>query len=162
MPFLPNSFDGILASHLIEHFDTPGAVKLLKDCHRVLKPEGVLLVSVPDASYFRSVYHEDKNENWPRLFEVTDPNNTIPTFFEAALFFEQHLQVLTQDSLWYLLTRAGFAGKDGLVYSLSQLTKSWLAVSGRCGFDNQFPPALTEMGKHLNRLPFSLIMAAIK
>ena len=137
LPFGNDEFDGILASHFFEHFDAQEAVRIIRECKRVLKPGGGLLVSVPDASYFRKVYPEDCVENWPRLYEVTDPNNTIPTFFEAALFFEQHKQVLTEDSLWCLFTRGGFE------------------IRGLC-------VGAPEMVKHLNRLPFSLVMSAVK
>lgn len=108
LPFEAESFDGILASHFFEHFDAQEAVKIMKDCFRVLKRDGVLLVSVPNASYFRNVYPDDRNENWPRLFDVSDPPNPIPTFFEAALWFEQHKAIFTEDSLWCYLRYAGF------------------------------------------------------
>lgn len=108
LPFADGEFDGVLASHVFEHFDCQQAVKIMADCRRILKPGGVLLVSVPDASYFRKVHHEDRNANWPRLFDVSDPDNPIPTFFQAALFFDEHRAVLTEDALWCYLTRAGF------------------------------------------------------
>lgn len=108
LPFDDAMFYGIIASHFFEHFDAQEGLKIMQDCHRILQPGGVLLVSVPDASYFRKVYPEDRNENWPRLFEVSDPRNPIPTWMEAALFFEQHRMVFTEDSLWCFLTRSGF------------------------------------------------------
>jgi len=108
IPFEDNSCDGIFLSHFIEHLDAQQAVQLVKECKRVLMPGGVILASVPDATYFKSVYPRDKNENWQELFEVTDVNNPIPTFMQAALFFEEHKQVLTEDSLWCILTMGGF------------------------------------------------------
>jgi hypothetical protein len=39
---------------------------------------------------------------------VTDPNNTIPKFFTAALWFDQHRAILTEDALWCYFRRAGF------------------------------------------------------
>lgn len=108
IPFEDNSCDGIFLSHFVEHLDAQQAVALIKECKRVLITGGVMVVSVPDATYFKNVYPRDKNENWPELFEVTDINNPIPTFMEAALFFEEHKQVLTEDSLWCILTMGGF------------------------------------------------------
>ena len=89
LPFSANRFDGILASHFFEHFDCQEAVKILRQCRAVMKPGGVIVVSVPNAPYFRAVYGEDRNENWPKLFGVNDPPNPIPTFFEAALFLKE-------------------------------------------------------------------------
>ena len=108
IPFEDNSCDGIFLSHFIEHLDAQQAVELIKECKRVLIVGGVMLASVPDATYFKNVYPRDKNENWPELFGVTDRNNPIKTFMEAALFFGEHKQVLTEDSLWCILTMGGF------------------------------------------------------
>jgi predicted SAM-dependent methyltransferase len=109
LPFDDGSVDGVLLSHVLEHFDAPQGLALLVEAYRVLKPGGIVLVSVPNASYFREVYPEDRNENWPRLFETTDPKNTIPTFFEAALWFNEHKAILTEDAVWCYLKRAGFS-----------------------------------------------------
>jgi predicted SAM-dependent methyltransferase len=109
LPFADASFDGCLLSHILEHFDAQEGLRLMKEAYRVLAPGGVVLVSVPDASYFRKVYPEDRNENWPRLFDADDPPNPIPTFFEAALWFNEHKAILTEDSLWAYFTMAGFS-----------------------------------------------------
>ena len=130
----------------MEHMDCREAVKVMQEILRVLKPEGVLLVSVPDASYFRRVYPEDRNENWPDLFEVSDPPNPIPNWFTAALWFEQHAQIFTEDSLWAHFVRAGFHTDN--VHRLAPMDKHL--------------PAMGEMMPHLNRRKFSLEMWAQK
>lgn len=48
IPFPDNTFDAVYHSHLLEHFHKHFALEFLKDCHRVLKPGGVLRVVVPD------------------------------------------------------------------------------------------------------------------
>lgn len=108
LPFHANSFDGVLASHFFEHFDIQECRLILRELKRIMHPEAALAISVPDASYFRQHLHEDRNENWQRLFGVTDPRNPIPTFMEAALFFEEHKMLFTLDSLWCLLKQEGF------------------------------------------------------
>jgi predicted SAM-dependent methyltransferase len=46
LPFPPWSVDGIYCSHVLEHFDEPQVVALLRECHRVLKRGvGVRLVT---------------------------------------------------------------------------------------------------------------------
>lgn len=145
LPFFADNFDGILASHFYEHFDCQEAVDIMRQCRAVLKPGGVMIVSVPNASYFRAVYGEDRNENWPKLFGVNDPPNPIPTFFEAALFFEQHKGIITADALWCYLVRAGFKPED---------------IHEGTGSPNR--EATDLIVPHLNRQPFSLIMSAIK
>jgi hypothetical protein len=119
----------------------------MKEVLRVLNPGGVILVSVPDATYFRSVHDEDRNENWPRLFEVTDPPNPIPTWFEAALWFDQHAQIFTEDSMWAHFVRAGFPS-----HHVHLLVNS----------DENHSPTVAEIVPKLNRRIFSLEMWARK
>ncbi len=45
LPFKNNSFDFIILSEVLEHLDQPH--QALKECYRILKPEGRLLISVP-------------------------------------------------------------------------------------------------------------------
>lgn len=121
----------------------------MQNCHHILKRGGVLLVSVPDASYFKRVYAEDCNENWPRLYEVTDPANPIPTFFEAALWFDQHKALLTEDVLWCYFVRAGFSP-----YRIYRINPA-------------MPPddaddAVAVMLRVLNRRKFSLFMEGVR
>jgi SAM-dependent methyltransferase len=42
-------FDFILASHVIEH--VPNVIKFLDDCYKLLKPEGILSLIVPDKKF---------------------------------------------------------------------------------------------------------------
>lgn len=50
-----NSIDGIHASHILEHFPIEGAVKFIKECHRILKPGGFLRIVVPHCTNMSSV-----------------------------------------------------------------------------------------------------------
>lgn len=140
LPFANDTFDSVFASHFFEHFSAPEAASIMSDCRRILKPGGVLLVSVPDASYFRRVYPRDCNKNWPELFDVRDPKNPIPTWFDAALWFDQHKVILTEDALWCYFIRAGFS-------------------QAPVDPDNE---AMQLMTARLNRRKFSLEMAGVK
>lgn len=150
LPFVENWFDGVLASHCVEHWDCQESVRVLRECRRVLIPGGVIIVSVPDASYFRSVRAEDTPENAVRLFgEPINMDDGEPTFMDYALFFRFHKQVLAEDSLWCLLERAGFTLKARL----------WLN-------DDRFyvgdPQPMRLIREQLNRTQFSLLMCGSK
>lgn len=106
-------FDGLCIAHVVEHFDVPGALHILREAHRCLKPGGVIRVSVPDASYFRQVHPEDRRENWVRLFEDVNDASQNTTYLQVALFYEQHLAVHSEDTLWCMLVMAGFP-PDGI------------------------------------------------
>lgn len=48
VPFPDNSVDAIFAEHLLEHLTYRQGVGLMRECQRVLKPEGVVRIGVPD------------------------------------------------------------------------------------------------------------------
>ena len=147
LPFEDCSFDAILASHFLEHFDAQSGLSVLYECLRVLKSGGSLLVSVPDTSYFRKVFHEDTKENGMRLFgESMDSGNPHKSFFSCALWFNEHLAILTEDAVWAYLTKAGFSNIERLDPNVYD------------GGD----PAVKTMHDALNRRQFSLVMKGTK
>lgn len=77
-------FDMATLWDVLEHLDRP--VELLAECRRVLKPEGVLVLTYPD---YASVARRLLRSRWP--------------FFLAA-----HLYYFTPDTLVRLLRRTGF------------------------------------------------------
>jgi SAM-dependent methyltransferase len=48
IPFPDATFDVVYHSHLLEHFSKQLAPFFLRECYRVLKPEGLLRIAVPD------------------------------------------------------------------------------------------------------------------
>lgn len=156
-PFDPNSFDGILCQHVVEHFCCHDAVAVLGLCRDLLKPDGLLLVSVPDADYFLSVYEQDTPENAVMLFGEPIHDKWQPNFFSYALFRNDHEQILNANSLKCLLLGAGFRIDNILNMGLALATgKPWITAVMD---DNS---AFAEMRKHLNRTRFSAILTACK
>lgn len=146
LPFGNDLFDALLISHVVEHFSAHGAAALLGDCRRILKPGGLLVVSVPDAEYFLKVYDRDTPENAVELFGEPISESWQKSFFDYALFKNDHMQVLTLGSLQCLLIKAGFRTEDIRHYS-SALSNSDVE---------------SEIGKIMNRRKFSVELAAIK
>ncbi len=56
IPFGNNTCDVTYHSHLLEHFPPEEAKKFIKECHRVLKPGGVIRVAVPDLEVIAKNY----------------------------------------------------------------------------------------------------------
>lgn len=151
LPYPAESFDGILASHCVEHWDCMTAVDVMRECRRVLKPNGVLLVSVPDASYFRRVYAEDTPENAVRLFgEPIHLPDGETTFFGYALWNRWHKAILTEDALWCYFVRAGFER-----YAIYRQSTTAMVMP-------EIPDALSLMQTLLNRPKFSLAMSGVR
>ena len=71
-----NSFDAITMSHVIEHVHDP--VALLKECYRILKPAGYLVVTTPNIN---SWGHKKFEENWIHL----DPPRHLHLFSQNTL-----------------------------------------------------------------------------
>lgn len=156
VPFPDNDLDGILCAHCLEHMTLHDSVKVLRECHRALKPGGVMMVSVPDATVFRRHHHDDTMENAERIFgEPIWPGDGEVTFMGYAGFTHNHLQLFTEDSMWCCMTRAGFGNP-----SISQ--QAWIYRM----FEEQKRDtplrAFNAMTSILNRLPFSLVMVGVK
>lgn len=153
LPYERGTFDGILASHCIEHWTCLEAVDVMRKCYDLLKPGGILMVSVPDASYFRKVHDEDTVENAVRLFgEPIHLPDGETDFMGYGLFNRYHKTVLTKDALWCYFVRAGFVGIERVFDEIRSLI-----VEVECGSS-----VVADMCKLLNRIPFSLIMVGVK
>ena len=48
IPFKDNDFDVVYHSHLLEHFSKQDAIDFIKECHRVLKPGGIIRIATPN------------------------------------------------------------------------------------------------------------------
>lgn len=150
LPFPHDSFDGLAALHVLEHFSCHDAVKVIEECKRVLKPGGYLVASVPDTDYFLQVYDQDTKESAIELFGEPIHDAWQPNFFSYALFRHDHIQLLTASSLKCLFLKAGFTN---IIH-----WNHWPVPD----VDGEPPEAIVEINKIMNRRKFSLEMAGVK
>ena len=61
IPFEDNSVDYIFNEHFLEHLSAKEGLEFLKECRRVLKPGGVLRISMPDLENAVKMYFDS---NW--------------------------------------------------------------------------------------------------
>jgi predicted SAM-dependent methyltransferase len=62
LSFIPeNSVETIYNCHVLEHFKRRDTARVLKEWHRVLKPGGILRVSVPDFQAIAELYCKHKD-----------------------------------------------------------------------------------------------------
>lgn len=121
--FPANNFDAITLSHVVEHAHQP--VELLRECHRILRPGGVLWVATPNIA---SPGHKLFGRHWRGL----DP--------------PRHLVLFTPGSLKEALESVGFE----LLAQPPACTGSWCfrasaAASQRLDPTSDFPP----LSRHL-------------
>jgi predicted SAM-dependent methyltransferase len=73
LPFPDASVKGIFCEHFLEHLDyTEEVPAFLTECHRVLKPGGVLRIIVPDAGKYLKAYCD---EGWESITKIRQLNN---------------------------------------------------------------------------------------
>jgi SAM-dependent methyltransferase len=114
-----DAVDGIFTEHTLEHLGFPDGLRLLRECHRVLKPGGVLRIVVPDVELFLTHYcagDQQWFDAWEKLMfsESADPQRrrrVLSSPMEAISFVTQeygHLSAWDFRTLTCYLERAGF------------------------------------------------------
>tara|TARA_B100000242_G_C42879462_1_gene408045 strand:- start:29 stop:673 length:645 start_codon:yes stop_codon:yes gene_type:complete len=97
LKFKDNSFDLVYASHILEHFNKVKVLKVLKEWVRVLKPGGILRISVPSFDNLSLIYKIDKN-----IDNISGPLMGGQTYKDNF-----HYEIFNQKKLIKLLTNAG-------------------------------------------------------
>ncbi|MFN0084181.1 MAG: class I SAM-dependent methyltransferase [Blastocatellia bacterium] len=107
LPFPENCVSAIFAEHIIEHVTKEAAERLLRECHRILEPGGVLRLSTPDAEKFLRSYAGDRS--FLRHPEFVRPIDSPMDRVNQMMREEgQHLWSYDEELLAILLQRAGF------------------------------------------------------
>lgn len=67
LPFKADCVDVIFHEHVLEHLDAYCGYQFLRECHRVLKPGGIMRIVMPDASRYIRSYCDPTHQflkNW--------------------------------------------------------------------------------------------------
>jgi predicted SAM-dependent methyltransferase len=111
LPFRDAEVAEIYSSHLLEHFDYRDLVKLLAECHRVLRPEGRFKAVVPDARIYVNGYVRE--EPFDEALYCTYPpalhyNTRIDYLNMIAYMDGHHRHMFDADNILAVLKRTGF------------------------------------------------------
>ncbi|MFJ9518582.1 methyltransferase domain-containing protein [Kitasatospora sp. NPDC101801] len=118
LPFADASVDWVYAEHLIEHVPLPVALGWLRECHRVLRPEGVLRITTPDLRrYLTSYVNGDgflgKHRRRLSMLGFGPPMPERKAFLINQIFqYYGHQWIYDQEELEYVLGEAGFAPEE--------------------------------------------------
>jgi predicted SAM-dependent methyltransferase len=98
-PFKDNSADLIYACHCLEHFPHTKVLSVLAEWFRVLKPGGILRLSVPDFDLLLNIYKENGSEV-----------NTILNMLMGGQDYKYnfHMVIFNRKSIERLLRNTGF------------------------------------------------------
>jgi len=108
-----DSMDGIWSAHNLEHLYPHEVTLALKEFYRVLKPGGILLLTVPDFQSAARLIAEGKAEE-PAYQSPAGPITPLDMTFGLAAYIQQgnlfmaHHIGFTEQSLTNHLARAGF------------------------------------------------------
>lgn len=58
LPWSDGTVQTIYSSHSLEHLTLEAGQRLLRECHRVLQPDGIIRIVVPDLSHFVDLYRK--------------------------------------------------------------------------------------------------------
>lgn len=129
-PFPDNSVDYIFAEHMIEHVTYTDGQKMLKECHRVLKPSGRIRVSTPNLNNIallmsRPVTAECANYIRQVSAKYIPLNKRhLPGFVVNNFFWDfWHWFVYDPDTLSQALEEAGFLPERQLISGVSTVPK---------------------------------------
>jgi predicted SAM-dependent methyltransferase len=107
LPFGTGVVDLLFLSHVLEHFTRKEAISLLRECRRVVRPEGALRIIVPDAELLTGLYGQkmlgDFDEINRGCAEAPDDAGKL-----WALLFDGHANALDWESLSETLDGAGW------------------------------------------------------
>ncbi len=120
LPVGDSTCELVYLSHVLEHVPWTETVKVLKDIHRIVKPNGSIEVHVPDAKkimmgYFKWPLPVDEGEDWWKGNPRHDPwiwlNGRLlrGPIDPGEPEHERHLALFSEEHLTWCLHEAGFS-----------------------------------------------------
>lgn len=143
-PFPDDSFDYVYSEHLIEHLSYAQAVNMLRECHRVLKPSGVIRIATPDIRFLIDLYQNpEKPMNKAYIKWSANGGGGSPALPEHAVFVINkfhiawgHQFIYDQETLSHLMQENGFSHIR------------------RCEIGESTEPALKNVEGHFKYMPY--------
>jgi len=106
LPFENNSIKYILTSHFIEHIKEKNALKIFKDCFKVLKSKGKIRIIVPDLDEsVKDIKRDIKEYKKTRDEKILQRYLTVPNNNSSFGF---HRRIYNFEGLKKILEEAGF------------------------------------------------------
>lgn len=104
LPFDDESIDYIFSEHFIEHITREEAIGLIRECHRVLKENGVLRLSTPNLKHLVVSYLAQNVDEWGELWRPANPCRLL----NEGMRCWGHQYVYDEEELTQLLSEVQF------------------------------------------------------
>jgi predicted SAM-dependent methyltransferase len=115
-PFDTDTFDYILAEHMIEHIEYQAAQVMLRECFRVLKPGGRVRFATPDLRVILALHSREKTAaqrnyiDWSTARSMPEVLECKDVFVINLLFRAWgHCFLYDRETLHHALTTSGFS-----------------------------------------------------
>ena len=102
-----NTVDLISSCHMLEHLSWDEGLGFLKECRRIMKPDAVMRLSVPDAEKIINYYKNNELSIFDEI-NVVSAKNSCESFKLWSLLFEGHKIAYDERSLKKISEEAGF------------------------------------------------------
>lgn len=111
LPFPDNSMEVLYSCHFLEHLTIDDAICVLKECSRVLAPNGVFRITLPDFEHALAILEGRSTAEFPRRFN--SPSGQAINF----LFCDsQHRYAYSAQSFKEIALTCGFSSaEEGLL-----------------------------------------------
>jgi predicted SAM-dependent methyltransferase len=124
LPFEDARFDFIFSEHMLEHLDYPKeANQFMSECLRVLKPEGVVRIGVPDGEYAVRAYVQNDAAYFEMCRKLWHPKWCETPFESVNHIFRQngdHKFAYDFDTMKKLMLSSGFSEVERGTYMSSK------------------------------------------
>jgi predicted SAM-dependent methyltransferase len=117
-PFEVATFDYIFSEHLLEHLSYDQGINFIRECRRVLKPEGMIRIATPDLNFLIALYNEEKNDAQRQYIDWAvkasakphPSDDPVRAVFIINNFVRSwgHKFIYDYNSLAYILAQEGF------------------------------------------------------
>jgi predicted SAM-dependent methyltransferase len=125
-PFADHTFDYVYSEHMIEHISWGSGLFMLRECRRVLKPNGRIRIATPDLKVLLGLYDGSDGDIGEKYIQwITDRFlkgvNTYKASFVINNAFHRwgHQFLYDRDLLTLAMREAGFADIEEYAYGES-------------------------------------------
>lgn len=125
-PFEDETFDYVFSEHMVEHITYPDGLRMLRQCHRVLRKNGRIRVSTPDLGFLIRLYRDNKSDlqqryiHWTSDVFIRNGECTDTMVINNYMRAWGHLFIYDEKTLTRSLELCGFADVVALRINESQ------------------------------------------
>ncbi len=115
LPFRSGVADLMFTEDFIDQLELDRARRFLTECHRILKPDGVIRVLTPDLERLAQLYlhdHDQLKYLWKEHVRVPLQTGTVGEIFNTGMRFAGHTFLYDSETFTSLCAECGFEARQ--------------------------------------------------